>query len=491
MTARSVLFSKGVSVQRSHPILIGIKNRRRQMGLLMLAADLLGFATAVGSVLVANGFVHLFLFQLSDLKYSVILFICLLLFMNSRLYPGVGINPAEEIKLVTQYTSTSFIIGMILFSAIQISWQPNVLAFFAVGSTSLLTILLARWGTRIVASQLGLWGEPVVVFGTAKQATELSCYFCQRRRLGFVPLIATNDTIRRKCATCPIPVINLDDLLASHADRFLDQGIHTVLVDSSSAASISGMKASSELLRLFQHVTFVSDMDWLGGASISIHDYEGLMGIEAHKHKLNALDTLLKRGMDILFGVLIGVLSLPIMLAAAILIRLDSAGAIFYKQERLGKKGRVIKIYKFRTMVTDGDCLLTEYLESHPEARLEWDQSQKLRQDPRITRVGRFLRKFSIDELPQLYNVIKGDMSLVGPRPIMMDQMMLYGDRIEAYCGVRPGLTGFWQVSGRNHTTFEKRIHYDVYYVKNWSVWLDLYILLRTVWVALSRDGAY
>jgi Undecaprenyl-phosphate galactose phosphotransferase WbaP len=491
MTARSVLFSRRRSVLRNDPTLIGMKNRRLQMGLLMLAADLLGFSAAVSLVLLVNEFVHLFVLQPSDLKYSVILLICLLLFINSRLYPGVGINPAVEIKLVTQYTSMSFIMGMILFSVIQLGWRLNIFAFLAVGAASLLTVLLARWGTRIAAAQLGLWGEPVVMLGHAKQFTELSCYFCQRRRLGFVPVISTNNAVQRKCAICPVPVISFDELCLSHTNRFLDQGIHTILVDSSFAASFSGRKAISELLRLFQHVIFVSDMDWLEGASLSVNDYEGLVGVEAQKNKLGMLDTALKRSMDILFAVLIGIFSLPIMVVSAILIKLDSPGPVFYKHERLGKNGRVIKVYKFRTMVTDADRLLAGFLESHAQARLEWEQDQKLREDPRITRVGRYLRNFSIDELPQLYNVIKGEMSLIGPRPMMLNQMKLYGDRIEVYCGVQPGLTGFWQVSGRNHTTFEERVHYDVYYVRNWSVWLDLYILLRTVWVVLSRDGAY
>lgn len=198
-----------------------------------------------------------------------------------------------------------------------------------------------------------------------------------------------------------------------------------------------------------------------------------------------------KRMMDIIASIILGIASLPVLLFTAIMIKLDSPGPIFYKQARVGKDGRRITIYKFRSMQENAEKVLAEYLAKNPDARREWNETQKLRADPRITRVGRWVREYSVDELPQLLNIMKGDMSMVGPRPILLDQKNLYGDGIDVYMRVRPGLTGFWQVSGRNHTSFSQRAIYDVYYVCNWSFWLDFYILFRTVWVILSRDGAY
>jgi Undecaprenyl-phosphate galactose phosphotransferase WbaP len=200
---------------------------------------------------------------------------------------------------------------------------------------------------------------------------------------------------------------------------------------------------------------------------------------------------MLKRMMDIMISIVLGIIFLPVLLLTAILIKLDSPGPVFYKQARIGKDGRRIIIYKFRSMRENGEKVLGVYLAKNPKAQQEWNETQKLREDPRITRVGRWIREFSVDELPQLLNVMKGDMSLVGPRPILFDQKSLYGDGINVYMSVRPGLTGFWQVSGRNRTTFGQRAAYDIYYVHNWSLWLEMYILLRTVWVVLSRDGAY
>lgn len=202
-------------------------------------------------------------------------------------------------------------------------------------------------------------------------------------------------------------------------------------------------------------------------------------------------NNILKRMMDILVSIMLGILFLPVLLMTAILIKVDSPGPVFYKQARIGRGGRRIIIYKFRSMYLNREKALDEYLAKNSTAQQEWIETQKLRNDPRITRVGRWVREFSVDELPQLLNVLKGDMSMVGPRPILFDQKVLYGDKFDVYTSVRPGLTGFWQVSGRNRTTFYERSAFDVYYVFNWSFWLDISILLRTVWVVLSRDGAY
>jgi lipopolysaccharide/colanic/teichoic acid biosynthesis glycosyltransferase len=142
-------------------------------------------------------------------------------------------------------------------------------------------------------------------------------------------------------------------------------------------------------------------------------------------------------------------------------------------------------------MIPNADAVLGAYLDTNPDIRRDWELRQKLSNDPRITRPGKWLRRYSIDELPQLLNVLRGEMSLVGPRPIMENQVRQYGDKIATYYSVRPGLTGLWQVSGRNLISFEERARYDLHYVRNWSIWLDIYILARTIWVVFSREGAF
>ncbi len=142
-------------------------------------------------------------------------------------------------------------------------------------------------------------------------------------------------------------------------------------------------------------------------------------------------------------------------------------------------------------MVTDADQVLAQYLASHPDLQEDWNQNQKLKDDPRITRIGKFLRRTSLDELPQLWNVLKGEMSIVGPRPITQEEVWRYDDKFDDYLQVLPGITGLWQVSGRNNLTYAERVDLDAYYVRNWSVRLDVYILMRTIRVVLVGDGAY
>ena len=175
----------------------------------------------------------------------------------------------------------------------------------------------------------------------------------------------------------------------------------------------------------------------------------------------------------------------------SILIMLDSRGRPIYGQTRIGRGGRRFKAYKFRTMVRNADQLLQHYLEKSPELRAEWRAMHKLKRDPRVTRIGAFLRKSSLDELPQFWNILVGDMSLVGPRPIVDAEIEKYGESFGLYIQVRPGLTGLWQVSGRSDTTYERRVALDEYYICNRSLKLDLQILWKTVFVVLRKNGAY
>ena len=177
----------------------------------------------------------------------------------------------------------------------------------------------------------------------------------------------------------------------------------------------------------------------------------------------------------------------PLFIFLAILVKLDSPGPIFHRRRVLGQNGRVFDAFKFRTMYVNGDEILARY----PKLRQELNKNYKLKCDPRVTRVGTFLRKFSLDELPQLLNVLARDMSLIGPRIIAPEELNKYGQYRETLLLVLPGLTGLWQVSGRSNTTYDERVALDVQYINKWSLWLDIKILLRTVPAVLRGDGAY
>ena len=197
------------------------------------------------------------------------------------------------------------------------------------------------------------------------------------------------------------------------------------------------------------------------------------------------------RVLDIVLILLAAPYILLAFLAIGILIKLDSPGPVFYHQTRIGRFGRKFHVYKFRTMVVNADQILKDYLDNSPELKAQWLATHKLKQDPRVTRLGSVLRKLSLDELPQLWNIIIGDMSLVGPRPIVDAEVEKYGKCFDLYIQVRPGLTGLWQVSGRNNTSYQYRVELDEYYVRNRSLKLYFQILWKTVFVVLSKEGAY
>ena len=197
-----------------------------------------------------------------------------------------------------------------------------------------------------------------------------------------------------------------------------------------------------------------------------------------------------KRLFDIAAAVSLLIPLLPLLLLIAAAVRLETRGPALFRQARCGAGSKTFPALKFRTMHVDAEARLAEMLAADAGLLLEYQRHHKLRNDPRITRLGRFLRRTSLDELPQLWNVVTGDMSLIGPRPYMPHELVRYPHQQGVLARVRPGITGLWQVSGRHRTTFERRLELDVYYVENYSIWLDLHVLMRTVWIVMKADGA-
>ena len=199
----------------------------------------------------------------------------------------------------------------------------------------------------------------------------------------------------------------------------------------------------------------------------------------------------IKRAFDIIASLMLILLMLPMVLVVAAAVVIDSPGPIFFVQRRVGRLGAEFPLLKFRTMVADGEAALAERVASDVELLREWERSRKLRNDPRVTRVGTFLRRHSIDEMPQLINVLRGDMSLVGPRPVRTDEIAYFGERALEILGARPGLTGLWAVSGRSDLTYEERAGLEYRYVADWNLWLDVRVLMRTIPVVVRGRGAY
>ena len=214
--------------------------------------------------------------------------------------------------------------------------------------------------------------------------------------------------------------------------------------------------------------------------------------VTKENNKRNVIYRFIKRTIDII-GALFGIILLiptTIMLYIVRKILKEDDGPLFYEHLRYGKNGKMFRIYKYRSMCMDADAKLKEYLEQNEEARKEFEEYQKLSNDPRITKLGNFLRRTSLDELPQMLNILRGDLSFVGPRPVVKNELERYGKNKDTFLSVKPGLTGYWQVNGRSNTTYDERMEMELYYARNCSLWLDAKIFIKTFVTVLKREGA-
>lgn len=234
----------------------------------------------------------------------------------------------------------------------------------------------------------------------------------------------------------------------------------------------------------------ISKMPMLNGELISSIHHKG-MAFYVRNNLLNPFDQVLKLSFDFILALVLICVFSPILFLLYVIVFVSTNGRPIFTHERIGFAGKRFKVYKFRTMFLDSDERLSEILENCEDCKEEWERDFKLKNDPRITKIGKFLRKTSLDELPQLINVLRGEMSLVGPRPIVQDEILKYGEYFDYFILVKPGITGLWQVSGRNDIDYDERVQLDVWYVKNWSVELDIQILLKTILVVLNKKGSY
>ncbi|MEE4195471.1 MAG: undecaprenyl-phosphate galactose phosphotransferase WbaP [Anaerolineae bacterium] len=387
-------------------------------------------------------------------------------------YPGIGLGLVEELRLLTTTTSLVFIsVGAVTYMG-GVSIDFSRFTFLLTWFLSIVAVPVVRVLTRHILTRLNLWGEPVAVIGEAKAAERVARSFLENPKIGLKPVFVGRN-LREYRDHCPLPkycprsavvLYQKLDQLDLIRDTFRDTFERVILFSSED----EGLQLNGLRVRLFgDQVVF-----------------------EATHSLLDTNAQFTKRVIDVVVSTLGLVVLSPLLLLFAIILKMDSKGPVFYRQHRIGKNGRPFDMIKFRTMHLNADDVLVSYLSEHPAAKVEWDAYQKLVNDPRVTRVGKLFRRFSIDELPQLWNVLVGEMSLVGPRPFMVNQSQIYGVKMQDYQRVRPGITGLWQISGRNKTTFERRAELDQRYVLSWSVWLDMYILIRTAWVVLIHDGA-
>ncbi|HZQ56104.1 MAG TPA: undecaprenyl-phosphate galactose phosphotransferase WbaP [Bryobacteraceae bacterium] len=403
------------------------------------------------------------------------------------LYPGILIHPAEEIRRVFYSLCTVFL----AWASILYLWHAQDLysrsVFLVIWALGPAVILLFRHVTRTYCSGRSWWGIPAVILGSGANAQRIA----RKLRDGMMGVKVAGVFSEREILswTSDMPPV-LGDLESapSIATTRIAQYAIVAMQDKSNREL---QKAIQDYCRGFSHVLIVPDMQGVCSLGIQAREIAGELGLQLPQRLFHRGAGILKRSLDIAVSGSLLLLLSPLFAAVAVAIRLTSKGPVFFGHSRFGRDNRIFKAFKFRTMVVNADRVLAEHLQSHPEQRLEWERDHKLKNDPRITTVGKWLRRYSLDELPQLFNVFGGQMSLVGPRPIVSAEIPKYGRGYNLYTRVLPGITGLWQVSGRNNTTYDARVAFDEYYVYNWSIWLDMYILIRTVKVVLTADGAY
>jgi Undecaprenyl-phosphate galactose phosphotransferase WbaP len=405
------------------------------------------------------------------------------------LYPGYGLSRAEELRLQTYAVFSTLAIIAVAAVVLQvgdlISRLLLVLAFLGL----LVIAPLARYAVKWRLMKSGMWGKPVALMGCGTVGVRLIRLLKKEWELGFNPIAVFDE---REVPAYDLPEgVPYGGTLADATHLARDHGVSTVIF----AMPHIGRKHLAryvDLVRLnFRHVVVVPNLAGITNSAVVARDFAGILGVEVRYNLLDPRALRMKRVLDLVMTITGGIVILPLILIISALVWMESGGQVYYRAQRMGRNGKLFSCVKFRTMVPDAEDLLQRLLSENAEARKEYAKYHKLRDDPRVTRIGRVLRKTSLDELPQLWNVLRGEMSLVGPRPYLPRESADIGLTQNEILRVPPGITGPWQVSGRNNTSFDERVQMDADYVHNWSVWMDLTLLARTVTAVLMDRATY
>lgn len=405
-----------------------------------------------------------------------------------RLYPGVSIARPEELR---RFTIASFLSnsGIVLSLFIQARHLDAYSLAFALSWVASIFIFMIERGTlRWVFVKSKFWGIPVVIFGAGKTGRMVVDTLVDRPRIGYKPVAMLDDDPALEGDYRGIPVLTGTAL----GPRLVDEcGIDTAIIAMPGVERVRLATIVADSIRSFRHYIIIPDLIGVTSLWMSVRDFDGMLGLYTDQQLLMPANIAIKRAMDLVICIVGGLIIFPIMAILALLVLIDSPGPALYRHTRLGKNGRRISVLKFRSMYKNSDEILAKLLKTDPEARAEWERNYKLKNDPRVTRMGGFLRRTSLDELPQIWNVIRGEMSLIGPRPIVEDEVKKYGHHYKLFSSVKPGMSGLWQISGRSETDYDERVALDTFYIQSWSLWLDIYILLKTFITVFKGKGAY
>lgn len=401
-----------------------------------------------------------------------------------QLLPSWGLGPVEELRRATLLILAVFGLTMAgLFLSAEASETSRVVLTFAFCFSALL-IPLMRIHVKRLLIRWDAWGIPVAIYGAPEAATQLLQFFEQERGLGYRPVIVfeENDS----------PAGAVMRRVRSVKDTEATKEAIVAILATHRMAPERRQSLMEGPLAYYRTVLLIPDLPDSPSLWIRPRDLNGILGLELPRNITSPVYNSIKRGIDLLLVVGAAPVWIPFMFALAILIWKEDGVSPFFMQERIGKDGKVFFAMKFRTMVPEAEKVLARHLARDAALRAEWHTSFKLRHDPRITRAGSYLRRYSLDELPQLVNVLFGHMSLVGPRPLpSYHHLQLSVSVRDLRERVRPGLTGVWQVSGRSDIGTDGMERWDTYYVRNWSPWMDIVVIFRTFRTVIRGTGAY
>ena len=424
----------------------------------------------------------------SFVTYWPYLAVFILIFQIMGLYPGVSLAPAEELRRF--FIGSAMAYGGIIMSRYieNHSWDAINAAFTISGIFSVPIFLTLRsiFHWFLYVSRLG--GIPAVIYGSGDTGKLAIDRIQGSLRTGYVPVLILDDDPQGPDNYKGIPIIHDTGLGPEIVKRYNIKMAIVALpgLDPESLKHILNNSVSA-----FRYNVIIPDFFNVTNIWMAVRDFDGVLGfVTSHKLKM-PWNLSIKRFTDLLLVITGGIVILPFLLLVALLIKITSPGPVLYVHKRLGKNGKPFYVYKFRSMVIDAEKRLQQLLATDPQKKQEWEENHKLKDDPRVTAIGKFLRRTSIDEFPQLINIVKGEMSLVGPRPITETEVAKYGEDFRRIFSAKPGLTGLWQISGRSEKDYATRVSYDTYYLQSWSVWLDIWIIFKTFGAVIHGRGAY
>jgi exopolysaccharide biosynthesis polyprenyl glycosylphosphotransferase len=379
------------------------------------------------------------------------------------------------------YRSKNLLSFQQVFSAITIgTFLISSLSFFYRDFSYSRLVFILTWGvailltffTRIILfllkiSIIGKIANKIIIVGRNEVSEVIKSFWEQNPYLNYKVIDVIED------------IDNIDELVSKNN---INEILVTKRISDGEALKLISLKRKKGV-----YIKMVPESYLFFSKRISFDEISGIPVMELEISNLEGFQGYIKEIIDIVLGTIGLILFSPLFIIIAILIKLDSEGPIFYKHLRVGRYGKPFYLWKFRTMYKDADKILDKY----PELKKEFEKEFKLKNDPRVTRIGKFLRKFSLDEIPQIFNILKGEMSIVGPRPVTFKELEKYGEYKDEVLRVKPGLTGLWQVSGRSDLDYARRIALDLYYIQNWSLLLDIKIILKTIPAVFFGKGAY